>query len=372
MSGSDPRDTSGAISGNPLQAILEVSAALVSSLEYREVLSTVAEKIGRAMSVWSVGISSYDADRDVCVFEGWWCLGGSTQEDLDYIGTVADLRERPDLRRIFETPGVRVERVNDRALPALNREQMAKWGIKTEVDVALRVGGRAIGMIGLEEHRFVREFAPVELDLFAKLCDLAAIGVYNAMVHSREQERTQYLRTLLAVSHSLTGARRRSTQPLPHDRRGGGEGDGRPARGGLRVRRRARRARDEGVFHADDVEGYDTVGDSESVQEALGDPSLLTARDPFVEHVSDPAMTPDAREVLERWGEKTCLNLPMVYRGEPLGYLMLAWTEREQQLTSDELRLCTGIADQAAAALENARRADAATPGAMPGGPPGG
>jgi GAF domain-containing protein len=369
MSESDRGDTSSAISGNPLQAILEVSAALVSSLEYRAVLSTVAEKIGRAMSVWSVGISSYDADRDVCVFEGWWCLGGSTQEDLDYIGTVADLRERPDLRRIIETPGVRVEHVNDLSLPALNREQMAKWGVKTEVDVTLRVGGEVIGMIGLEEHRFVRDFTPVELELFAKLCDLAAIGIYNAMVHSREQERTRHLRSLLDVTHSLAAAdaARRDLFPTIAEAAAAAMGAPRavvyeydPARDELVTR---------GVFHDDDVEGYDTVGDSESVEEALGDASLLAARDPFVEHVSDPAMAPDAREVLERWGEKTCLNLPMVYRDEPLGYLMLAWTEREHHLTPDELRLGTGIADQVAAALANARRADAVGPDGSTGGP---
>jgi GAF domain-containing protein len=367
MSESDRSDSSNAISGNPLQAILEVSAALVSSREYRAVLSTVAEKIGRAMSVWSVGISSYDADRDVCVFEGWWCLGGSTQEDLDYIGTVADLRERPDLRRIIETPGVRVERVDDLSLPALNREQMAKWGIKTEVDVTLRVGGRAIGMIGLEEHRFVRDFTPVELDLFAKLCDLAAIGIYNAMVHSREQERTRHLRSLLAVSHSLAAADTARCDLFPAIAESAATAMGAPRA----VVYEYDPARDElvtrGVYHADDVEGYDTVGSAETVEDALGDRALLTARDPFVEHVSDPAMAADTREVLERWGEKTCLNLPMVYRNEPLGYLMLAWTEREHQLTSDELHLCTGIADQAAAALENVRRAGAAGPGGSPG-----
>lgn len=202
-----PVDANDAISGNPLRAILEVSAALVSSLEYRDVMANVAEKIGRAMSVWNVGISSYDAARDVCVFEGWWSAGGITQYDIDYIGTVADLRERPDLRRILESRETVVEHVNDLTLPALNREQMAKWGVKTEVDVALRVGGEVIGMIGLEEHRFVRDFTPVELDLFAKLCELAAIGIHNSLVYTRQQERNRHLGSLLAVSRELSATR---------------------------------------------------------------------------------------------------------------------------------------------------------------------
>jgi GAF domain-containing protein len=322
-------------------------------------MATVAEKIGRAMSVWSVGISSYDARRDACIFEGWWCEGGITQEDIDYIGTVADLRDRPDLRHIIEMPGVQVERVDDPSIPALDREQMAKWGVKTSVDVALRVGGRVIGMIGMEERRFVRDFTPVELDLFAKLCELAAIGIHNAQIHRREQERALHLRSLLAVSHSLTspGAARHGLFPAIATSAAAALGAPRAvvyeydaAHDTLTTR---------GVFHADEIEGYDTLGVAESVEEALGDRSLLTARDPLVEHVSDPELSQDARDLLSRWGEKTCLNAPLEYRGEPLGVLMLAWTEREHLPTPDELALCTGIADQAAAALQNARLAAA-------------
>lgn len=123
-----------------------------------------------------------------------------------------------------------------------------------------------------------------------------------------------------------------------------------------------------GVYHEDEIEGYDSLGVAESVDDALGDLSLLTAPAPFVEQTSDPQIGDGAREVLERWGEKTCLNAPLTYRGEPLGFLMLAWTDREHFLTDDELKLAGGLADQAAAAIVNRRlpAAAAASDGGAP------
>jgi GAF domain-containing protein len=359
MTRSDSRSLTDAISGNPLRAILEVSAALVSSLEYGEVMAAVAEKIGQAMSVWNVGISSYDAVRDVCVFEGWWCEGGITQEDRDYIGTVADLRERPDLRHILDTPGVQVESVTDRFLPSLDREQLTKWGIKTEVDVRLTAGDEVIGMIGLEEHRFVREFTPVELDLFAKLCDLAAIGIHNAMVYRHQQERNRHLESLLEVSRELSAARGAlfptlavaGAAAMQAPRSLVYEYD--PASDMLICR---------GTHHEDSVSGYGEVGVAETIAEVLGDRALLTATTPLVEQVSDPALSADAREVLERWGETTCINAPLVYGDTPLGVLMIAWTGREHPITDAELTLAIGMAQQAAAAIENERLVTAGGP----------
>jgi len=342
-----------AISGNPLQAILAVSAALVSSVELEEVFAAVVEKIGQAMSVWSVGLSSYDPQRDVCVFEAWWCEGGITQEDRDYIGTVADLRERTDLRRILDAPGVSVERIDDPSVPALDRKQMAKWGVKTSVDTALRVGDQVIGMMGMEERRFVREFTDIELDLFHKFCELAAIGIHNAMVFRRQRERGRHLTTMIEIGHALretddaslfatvaasSAAALDAPRAIVYEYDAGSD-----------------TLTPRGTFQREPVDGFDTTGVADSVEGILEDRSQMTAPTPFIEHVSDPTLSDEAREILDAWSEKTCLNAPITYRGEPLGVLVLSWTEQERRLTDDELTLTVGIAEQAAAAIKNAR-----------------
>jgi GAF domain-containing protein len=353
-----------AISGNPLRAILEVSAALVSSLQLEEVLGNVVAVIGQAMSVWNVGMSSYVPERQIVVFEAWWCEGGITQEDRDYVGTPADLRQRPDLRHIIESQGVQVESVTDPSIPALDREKMTEWGVKTSVDTALRVGDDVIGILGLEEKRFVRRFTPIELDLFDKLCRLAAIGIHNAMVFRRQQERHRHLESLIEVSHALNSG----DEPLFATL--------------VRLSARALDAPRALIFEYDEqadamfpravhqdeiVDGYDTSGTTETVEHALGDRELLRRTAPYVFYGTDPDLTDEMRAVLERWDEQTWLNAPIVYDGRYLGVLMLSWTDRERILTADERALIAGIAEQAAAALENARlraRGSAAAAGA--------
>jgi GAF domain-containing protein len=347
--------TADEIRGNPFRAVLAVSEALVSSTVYEEVLAGVAEIIGMAMSVWDVGISSYVSDRDICVFEAWWCEGGSTQEDIDYIGTVADLRERPDLCRILELPGVHVESITDGSLPAKDREEMDKWGVKTSVDTALRVGGEVIGLLGLEEKRFVRAFTPFELDLFDKLCELAAIGIHNAMLFRRQQERARHLATLTAIGRAFG---------TDSDERSLFDGIARGAAEALGAPRAIIYAFDEtsdtltphAIFQRDYDPAYDTVGVPETVEAALGDRRLLIGGEPVVEHVSDADLPDESRTTLESWGEKTALTVPVVFRGRALGVLMLIWNDREHQVTPDDLGLTAGIAGLAAMALRSARQ----------------
>jgi GAF domain-containing protein len=342
------------ISGNPLRAILEVSAALVSSTEYHEVLANVVQKIGEAMSVWSVGMSSYVPERDIVIFEAWWCEGGISQEDIDYIGTVANLRERSDLRHIIETPGVQVESITDADLPELDREEMTKWGVKTSVDTALHVGDEVIGILGVEEKRFARTFTDIETDLFGKLCDLAAIGTYNARLFRRQRERSRHLASLIESSRALSGGLKpeelfatiaaASARALDAPRAIVAEYDA-----------AAETLTPRATFQSEPVEGYDTTGSAEAVEQALGDRSILTAGTPVVQYISDDDLTAAYRELMDRWDEKTVLNVPIAFRRAPLGVLTLAWTDRERVLTPDDLALASGVAGQAAVALRKAR-----------------
>ena len=359
--------TADEISGNPFRAVLAVSEALVSSTVYEEVMANVAAVVGMAMSVWDVGISSYIADRDICIFEAWWCEGGSTQEDIDYIGTVADLRERPDLRKILDRPGTHVESITDRALPAKDREEMTKWGVKTSVDTALRVGDEVIGMLGLEEKRFVRDFTPVELDLFEKLCELTAIGLHNAMIFRRQQERARHLVSLTAIGHAF-GSSHDEQSLFDEIAHGAAEALGAPRAIVYEFDAATDTLTPRVIFQQDYDPDYDTVGVAETVEGALGDRLLLTGGRPVVEHVSDPDLSAEERASLETWGEKTALTVPIAFRGEPLGVLMLIWSDRERQIGVDGLGLASGIAGMAAMALRGARLRSASGGGTTPNG----
>lgn len=359
----------GAISGNPLRAVIEVSAALVSSTVYGEVLSNLAQRIGEALSVWEVGISAYHPERGIITYEAGYRVGGLTQEDLDYVGTVAVLSERPDLQRVMDAPGPLIEQVTDRSLPKVDREFLEKWGVKTSVDVALRVGGDVVGMLSLEEKRFVRDFAPVELELFDQLCELAAIGVYNAQLFRRQSERSRHLAALLETTAALDAC---------DDTDGVFAAIAEAAARALGAPRSMVYDYDPGtdlltpraIYQLDYDPEYDTAGVPETVEEELADRTILTGGVPRVEHVSDLSLSQEVRDGLAEWGEKTGLSTPMMFGGEPIGVLILTWVHQERQLTSDDLELIAGIAEQAALALRRVRlHARRSASGAGPGEP---
>ena len=58
---------------------------------------------------------------------------------------------------------------------------------------------------------------------------------------------------------------------------------------------------------------------------------------------------------MERWGEKTCLSQPLRFGGSTMGVLVVCETERERRFVPEELALVRGLADQASAAVHNAR-----------------
>jgi GAF domain-containing protein len=339
------------ISGNPLRAIFEVSAALVSSTVYREMLTQLVAKIGEAMNVFSCDIQTYVPEREACIYEASRCVDGLSGTDRDYIGTVTNLRERPDIRAIIDSPGLFEQHLDDPDLSDEDRGEIVKWGYRSTLDMPLRVGGKVVGVLGVQESRFVRHFTPAERDLFGWLCELAAIGVYNASALRRQQERSLHLAALTAINRELA----ESADPQTIFATIGSSAAavfGAPRAIVYEYDEGADIATPRFIYQREYDPEYDTTGVSEPAGAAIGDRSVLTATWPTVDQVSDPETDAATVENMTKWGETTCLNMPMVYRGEPLGVFMLLWTDQERIPTHDELALAAGIGQQAAVALK--------------------
>jgi diguanylate cyclase (GGDEF)-like protein len=58
---------------------------------------------------------------------------------------------------------------------------------------------------------------------------------------------------------------------------------------------------------------------------------------------------------MERWGEKACLNVPLVVEGEPLGVMVLIETARERVFGPAEVELARALGELAAIAIRHAR-----------------
>jgi len=341
--------------GNPFRAILDVGAALVSSLELDQVFANVAEKIGEAMMVWSVDIQTFDRERGTLLYEAYWSQAGLTDEDRAYVGTVTEIRDRPDWLRVVEGRDVVECHIDDPHLPAKEREEMKKWGYKTTLDAPLMVGDQVIGILGLGETRFVRKFTSIEADLFSQLCDLAAVAIRNAQVYRRQRDQTRQLDALVGASRAITSSvlfldvmetvAKTAAEALGTQECVIYEYD--PLADALVWR---------GMYPMDEYHLVEErVGTEYPLDESPTDRTILSGGVPVSESISDADLPEDTRVSMDEWGEKTCLNVPLMFRGEPVGIMVLIEKERERRFSEEELDLARALGEQAAVAIRNAQ-----------------
>ena len=195
---------------NPYATILGIATAIVSTMTWSETLGVVTQKIGETLFAQQAAINSYDSERRTITYESFWCLTGAIEEDLDYIGHVSFLDERPDFKGLIEDQQIVEVHVDDPGLSANEREIMKKWGLKTTLDGPLIYDGRTIGTVGVGETRFVRRFTPTKLISSLSCASSRSIGVHNA-----QQARIQAEEQRLAAVVSLAETLRWRTGPTP-------------------------------------------------------------------------------------------------------------------------------------------------------------
>jgi GAF domain-containing protein len=193
--------------GGPWANILEVATAIVSTMSWEETLNKIAEKMGSAMFAWSAGINSFDQERRLVTYEAYWCEGGSTEEDLAYIGNISSLDDRTDFKPIIEGRELVEWHVDDPGLSESDRELMKRWGLKSSLDAPLIYNDEVIGSAQIQETRYARKFTPIERSIFVQLCELASIGVHNAQ---ENRARLETERRFAALAEH--GARRGAAQ----------------------------------------------------------------------------------------------------------------------------------------------------------------
>jgi diguanylate cyclase (GGDEF)-like protein/PAS domain S-box-containing protein len=100
------------------------------------------------------------------------------------------------------------------------------------------------------------------------------------------------------------------------------------------------------------------VGQPVTGGEAEIDKQVLASANCLEEHLSDADLHPVTRELMERWGDKSYLCVPLRFGDEPLGLLVLTERERERHFSERERAFATALAEQATLAIQTARQFD--------------
>ena len=332
----------------------EVGAELTSSVVLEDVLENVARRIVEVLDAWECDLYQYDPDTETIVATAAWARE-MTSEDHEWIGTVWSLAQRPSYHRVLLEGMSDESYADDEDMDETDRRLMKEWGELATITVPLAVQDRVIGCLTVIEKRSVRHFSDEDKELLALITVPAALAVRNAGAFRRQEEQERALASLLDSSRTLTSA------VVLEDIL-------------AVVCREAARAlataecviyeydpqREEWVFRAihqqePDEDAEAQIGKTYPIDDRRGDREMLATGTIQVDTVSNPGLPSGIRESMEAWGEKTCLNVPLLFEGDPVGELVLIETERERTFSAEEMELVRALGEQAAVAIVHAK-----------------
>ena len=331
----------------------EVSAALTSSLVLEDVLADVARRLTEALGVWECDLYEYYPENGTIVCSSCWSRE-MTQGDWDWIGKVVDLEGWPTYRTVLEERKTIEEYVDGDVAPE-NRALMEAWGEKAALCVPLVVKGQSIGLLTLVEKRSLRRFSEADKELVRMLCGPAAVAIQNARMFRRREEQNRQLTSLLDSSRAITSSVVLE-DVLDAVGRTAAEALGSPQC----VIYEYDKELDAFIYRSlyDALDSGDYGGNIGGVfpLDDYPDDRVILENDLIVEDtLSDPSLTQSTRESMEEFGEKTCLNVPLLVGGEPVGELVIIEVEHERHFSDEECALARALGEQAAVAIQHAK-----------------
>ena len=341
---------------DPYETVLEVGATLAGSLDLDRVLATIARQVGEALDVSECDIQDYDEQQNTLTFSAVWKID-LTPEDLDYVGTVISLDERPSFAEVIVQRRPVEAYADDPEMEPEERAAMERWQERATLDAPIVYGDEVIGVIGLVESRAARRFTDEDKRLVELLAGPAAIAIRNARAYRARAERTGRLAALLDATRAITASTDLDevlhrvcesavevvglSQSVVYEYR--------PESDSIVYRSLHER------FAPPDVEPDDALGTVYALADYPGERAILERGEVVVEHASDPDLPVDRKASLLAWGEKTVLNVPLSFRGESVGILRLYDMVDERGFDSEEIELMRSLGELASAALHNAR-----------------
>jgi diguanylate cyclase (GGDEF)-like protein len=179
---------------NRLQALLDLSHKVSSSLELNEVLEAFAERAAELTGATAAELSFWDRDRDCLVMLVEHLQGAD--EITEEGGQIYRLSDFPATRGVLTSQKPAQIRVSNEKDDPAERALLDGRGQKALLMLPLVTRGETIGLmeiIDVEDRKFDKH----DVDFCQALCDVVAIAVRNAMLYSEMQE--------LAARDKLTG-----------------------------------------------------------------------------------------------------------------------------------------------------------------------
>jgi GAF domain-containing protein len=337
-----------------LSLATDLSQTIAGSPDLDEMLSGIARRVAGALDVWECSIYEYRAESDSLVATAIWA-SELTEDDAAWLGSVTAVSDRPSYQHMLAERTIRERQADDPNMAPTERAHMERWGERSVLSVPLLFQDEVIGALTVVEKRVPRHFTPDDLRVLEMMALPAAAAVHTVRMFRRETEQTRRLGALLGASRAMTATidLDQLLATIVHE---------------------ARQALDTAECAIDtydpDTETMTVaafeqrepepdwerwVGRVFSLDEYEFDRRVLFGGQIVEERVSDPDTDERDRADMLQNGEKSFLNVPLVYEERPIGLLVFIETEVERVFTEEERQLAAALGEQAAAAIHHAQ-----------------
>jgi diguanylate cyclase (GGDEF)-like protein len=337
-----------------LTALVQAGRQITASIALEDVLSAVAENATTALGSQECAIWEYDREREVLITRS--VFARDEHANARTVGFSYRLADYPNDRRLLTSDLVVEKHVSDPQMDTASREWMLALGEKTCLSIPLRFSEEPVGLLVLTEKEAERHFTADELELARALGDHAAAAIHNAQLYRRLELQNQLLASLLDSSRSITSSidydevlhliTRKAAEALHAANCLIHEFD--PVHG-LLISRADYYPAGAGPL------GRDTTGETYPLRDRPHELNVMRAGRPVVQHVNDPGVDEESRNDMREFGEVSRLFVPIAFEGELLGLLQVIETRHHRDFSDDEINIASGLVEQAAAALNNAR-----------------
>jgi HD-GYP domain-containing protein (c-di-GMP phosphodiesterase class II) len=339
-----------------LSSLVSASRAFTQKEVVDDVLNRIAREAAEAIDVSQAVVYEYDQEEQALIYRVL-CEREKSIGPEDSLGSSYSLDDYPGERRILMSDGIVLELMSDPDLPNDRRGCMETWGEKSVLSVPLRFHDRRLGILRLYAFDGERIFTEAERKLAAGLGELASAAIHNARAYRSQEDRTRQLASLLDASTAITSTvvledvlelvARKTAEALGSQQCVIYEYlKERDAIATRSLYNRHDRPQDDCV---------DEIGTVFALDLSPTDRKLLAEGKIVQRHLADPGLPRDVRETMDAFGEKACLNVPLLFRGEALGILALVEFDQERYYTPEEIGLAAGLSEQAATAIHHAR-----------------
>jgi PAS domain S-box-containing protein len=217
--------------------------------------------------------------------------------------------------------------------------------------VPLKVQDRVIGIIEITDDQAAGLFSDDEVWLVSLFADKAAIALENARLYQEAQQRLKELQSLFDASAAISGSLDLERVLL----NGAQQMTALLGVEGCAISTWDR-ARDVLINQLDySPEGADPPGKIYRLDDYPASRRVLQQRQPVAVRFDDPKADHSELFLMTEQSMRSLLMVPLVVRDEVIGLLELYESVRDREFTATEISVCQTLANQTAAALENAR-----------------